>query len=190
MLTEVLELQSAHRLLLALFDAGTAADAAVGVQLRFGHTHNAEVVHAHLATVIGAAGDSNLKMQVIGEHRLLDPFCKSGGIVASIGANPVADASGDIPGACGGIAFILGFLVDLQAFDDALQCLVNRIHLVKGNAGDLKALATGDVYGAVAVFLCDMLQYTQIFGLQMTAGYTNTGSSKPPFLGNAEGVFL
>ena len=40
----VLHSQCAHRLLLALFDAGTAADAAVGIQLRFGHTHNVKAL--------------------------------------------------------------------------------------------------------------------------------------------------
>ena len=50
---------------------------------------DAEVMEAYLATVIGAAGERNFEMQVIGKHCLFNPLGESGGIIAGIGADPV-----------------------------------------------------------------------------------------------------
>ena len=129
-------------------------------------------------------------MQVIGEHGLFDPLGKSGGVVASIGTDPISDTGSDIPGTSGRVALVLGLLVDFQTFDDALKGGVHLVHLLKGNAGDLKTLTAGDMDGAVAVFLCDVLQHTQIFGFQMTTGYTDTGCSQTTLFGNTECIFL
>ena len=129
-------------------------------------------------------------MQIIGEHCLFDPLGKRGGIVTGIGADPVANAGGDIPGTCGGIALVLGLLINFQTLDDALQGGVYLVHLVKGNAGDLKTLAAGDVDGTVAVFFCNVLQHAQILCFQMAARNTDTGCSESPLFGHTEGIFL
>ena len=50
---------------------------------------DAEVMEAYLATVIGAAGERNFEMQVVGKHCLFNPLGGSGGIIAGIGADPV-----------------------------------------------------------------------------------------------------
>ena len=188
--TEVLECQCAHRLRLAFLNAGSTADTAVRLKLGLGHTHNAEIVHSDLVAVIGAASQGNLEVQIVGEYGLLDPLGKSGGIVTSIRTDPVADAGRDISGACSGIAAIFCFLIDFQTFDDTLEGCIDSIHLVEGNAGDLKALTTGDVNGAVAVFFGNVLKNSQVLRFQMTAGNADTGCSQTSLLGDSESIFL
>lgn len=100
--TEVHWCQSFYRLLFAGFYAGSATDATIRFQMRHCHTHNTKVVHPNLGTVVGTAGQSNLKMQIIGEHRFLNALGKGCGIIASIGTDTVAHAGGDISSTGGG----------------------------------------------------------------------------------------
>ena len=63
----IFHVESVYRKLITAFDTGAAAYTAAGIVLRFGHADNAEIMHPGFDTVVGAAGEGNLKMQVIGE---------------------------------------------------------------------------------------------------------------------------
>ena len=83
-------------------------------------------MHPHLGTVVGTAGQSDLKMQVIGEHRFLNALGKGGGIIASVGTDTVAHAGGDISSTRGGIAMTCLLLIDLQPVDQTLKDVYKR----------------------------------------------------------------
>lgn len=91
---------------LADFDAGAAADAALRIKLWFGHADDAKIVHAYLGAVVWAAGEGDLKMQVVGKNRLFNTAREGGGVIASKRTDLIADAGGDVACAAGGIAAI------------------------------------------------------------------------------------
>ena len=131
-------------------------------------------------------------MQVVREDDLLNFLCKGGGVIARIGADAAADARRDIAGAGSGVALARRFavLVDAGALNDFLQGLVDFRNLLERDAGNLKPLAGGQVDRAVAVLFRDGLDFSEVFGLQQTAGDADTGGGDITHLGDAECVFL
>ena len=158
--------------------------------MRHCHTHNTKVVHPNLGTVVGTAGQSNLKMQIIGEHRFLNALGKGCGIIASIGTDTVAHAGGDISSTGGGITVTCLVLIDVQPIDQALKGCINLRHLFKGNTRNLKSLSAGNMNRTITKGFCNMLNLTQIFGIQMAAGDTDAGGSHATFFGDAECVLF
>ena len=63
--TEVNSLQCFNRLLLTCFDAGTAADAALRIELWLSHAHDVEVVHADFGAVVRTASQRDLEMKIV-----------------------------------------------------------------------------------------------------------------------------
>ena len=109
-------MESVYRKLVAAFDTGAAAYAPAGIVLGFGHADNAEIMHPGFDTVVGAAGESNFKMQVVGENSLFNPFGKGCCVVVPERTDPISDTGADISGSGRGIASAGNLLIDLQIF--------------------------------------------------------------------------
>lgn len=119
-------------------DTGAATDAPVRLQPGERHTHNSEIVHPHLSTVIGAAGKSDLKIQIVGKYSLFDPAGERGCVITGIRADPVTDTCTDITGAGSRIAGFRAVQADISlsyftvsAFPKAPADTVNRLRSVQ-----------------------------------------------------------
>ena len=129
-------------------------------------------------------------MQVVGENGLLDLESEFPGVVTGVGADFIAHAGGNVPGARGGVAAARLRLVDPDPLDNGLQQLVDLVHVLVADSRNLKALAHRHVHGAVSVGFRDLLDHGEIFRVQMAAGYPDAGGGEPPLFCDAERVFL
>ena len=184
------DLEGADRPLLAVFDALFTADTAVGVVLGLGHSDDAEVIHADLGAVIGAAGEGDFHVQVVGVDELVHLAGKVGGVIAAEGTEALAGAGDDVSGAGCGIAALVLLLVNAGRIDNELELLVDGVHVLHFDAGDLNALAVGDENGAVSVFFGDLRDADHGFRVDHAAGNTHTGSCLSAYFGVAEGILL
>ena len=139
-------------------------------------------MHSCLDTVIGAAGQSNFKMQIIRENSLLNPFCKGRRVIISKRTHPVADAGADVSRSGRRIAPILFRLVDSHFLNDRLKHLIDCLHVIQGDAFYLKALPCGQVYAAIPIFFCNGRHLLQHLRAAFAARNTNTGGGDSAFL--------
>ena len=186
----VYHLQSACGADLAVFDALLAPHAAIGIILGLRHADDAEVVHAHLAAVIGAAGKGHLHVEIVGEDQLVHLLRESCRVVAAEGAQPLAGTGDHVSRAGGGIAALVDLLIDPGLVDDQLQFSVDRIHILDLDAGDLNALAVGDENSAVSVLLRDLGDAQHALGSDHAAGNTDAGGRLASDLGVTESVLF
>lgn len=84
--------------------AGAATDAPFRVANHAGHADDAEVAQVSLVAVVGTAGNINFDMVVTGKDNGLNLSSQLKGIAVAADAVIVTHASGDVPGADGGIA--------------------------------------------------------------------------------------
>ena len=184
------DFESADGALVAVFYALFAAYTAVRVVLGLGHADDAEVVHTDFSAVIGAAGEGDFHVQVVGEDEFVHLPCELCGVIAAEGAEALAGAGDDISGArCGVAAFEL-FLVDAGIVNNELELFIDGIHIFHLDSGDLDALAVGDEDGPVAVFFSDFRHADHSFRVDHAAGNTNTGGGLASHLGVAKRILF
>ena len=184
------DFEGADGALVAVFDALFAAYAAVGVVLGLGHADDAEVVHTDFTAVVGAAGEGDFHVQVVGEDEFVHLPGELCGVIAAEGAEALAGAGDDISCArCGITAFEL-FLVDAGIVNDELELFVDGVHIFHLDSGDLDALAVGDENGPVAVFFSDFRHADHGFRIDHAAGNTNTGGGLASHLGVAKRILF
>ena len=186
----IFHMEGVYRKLVAAFDTGAAAYTAAGIVLRFGHADNAEIMHPGLDTVVGAAGKSDLKMQVIGENGFFDPFCKGRCIIVSERTDPVADAGADISGSGRGVAGAGNFLIDLQIFNNGLKFFINLCHVPDRDPFNLESLAGSNMYLAVAVFSCNFCHLSQYVCVTGSSGNTDSGGHDISVFGHTKSVLF
>ena len=183
-------MESVYGKLVAAFDTGAAAYTAAGIVLGFRHSDNAEIMHPGLDTVIGAAGESNLKVEVIGENSLFNPFCKGRRIVVSERTDPVADTGADISGSGRSIAGAGNFLINLQIFNNRLKFFIDLCHVPDRDPFDLESLPGSDMYLAVAVFSCNLCHLSQHVCVTGPSGNTDSGGYNISVFGHTKSVLF
>ena len=131
-------------------------------------------------------------MKVVRKDHLVNLLCQRGCIITGVGTDAVSDAGGYISCPCGRISFAprSSGLVDPGAVYDRLKFAVDLRHLFKGNAGDLKPLPGSEIYGSVAVPLCDFLNFPEILRLQQSSRHAYSGRSDTPHLRHAKRVLF
>ena len=182
--------EGADRPDIAVFDTLFTANAAVGIILGFRHADEAEVVHPDLAAVIGTAGKGNLDMQMVGEDHLVHLSGQGGGIVAAEGAQTLARTGYHVPGTGSRISLVPLFLVDAGIIDNGLDRLIDSVHILQFDAGQLNALAVGHKDRPVAVLLRHLGDLRHAFGVDHAAGNTDPAGSLTPDFGVTERIFL
>ena len=184
------DFEGADGALVAVFDALFAAYAAVGVVLGLGHTDDAEVIHTDFTAVVGAAGEGDFHVQIVGEDEFVHLPGELCGVIAAEGAEALSGAGDDVSGPCCGVAALEFFLVNAGIVNDELELFVDGVHIFHLDAGDLDALAVGDEDGPVSVFFSDFRHTDHGFGIDHAAGNTNTGGCLASHFGVAKRVLF
>ena len=184
------DFEGADGALVAVFDALFAAYAAVGVVLGLGHTDDAEVIHTDFTAVVGAAGEGDFHVQVVGEDEFVHLPGELCGVIAAEGAEALSGAGDDVSGPCCGVAALEFFLVNAGIVNDELELFVDGVHIFHLDTGDLDALAVGDEDGPVSVFFSDFRHTDHGFGIDHAAGNTNTGGCLASHFGVAKRVLF
>ena len=183
-------MESVYRKLITAFDTGAAAYTAAGIVLRFGHADNAEIMHPGFDTVVGAAGEGNLKMQVIGENSLFNPFCKGRRIVVSERTDPVAHTGADISGSGRGVAGAGNLLIDLQIFNNRLKFFIDLCHVPNRDPFNLESLPGSDMYLTVSVFSCNFCHLSQYICVTGPSGDADSGGYNISVFGHTKSVLF